>query len=90
MRTPNKAKASYYGDTIDNSGKPPTNYGTLTTRVLIVEKEPLVSNEDGMTVGQLIDQHLERVRNPFEGSSIPDGWVAPVIHSITLDLPTED
>lgn len=72
------------------SAQKPTCFGTLTTRVLIVEKEPLVSDERGVTVGQLIDRHLENIGSWHGDSPTPSDWVAPLVHSITLELPTDN
>lgn len=71
--------------------KKPTHYGYLTTRVLHTEREPL-TGDGTMTVGQMIDKRLADLasQDGFNGHGVPEGWVAPVVHSITLELPRDD
>jgi hypothetical protein len=64
-------------------------FGTLVSRIIVVEREPLVSDEMGVTAGQLIDRRLEKMREDFarqESSEQPGEQ--PEIQSITLEFPT--
>lgn len=67
----------------------PMNFGTLITRLMITEKEPLVSNEYGMTIGQLVDKHFDAMRERFNDPNVPAEH-RPAIHSITIELPQEE
>lgn len=67
----------------------PTLLGYVTTRVLHTEREPLFADDSGMTIGQMIDHRLGQLRDPWAGQIPPADWVAPAIHSVTVELPVE-
>lgn len=73
----------------------PRLMGFMTTRILIEEREPLMTNPDGLTVGQLIDKRIEDIElgpsNEYgERRQLQPGETRPIVHSVTFEFPRED
>lgn len=71
----------------DYAEKTPKRFmGILTTKLVITEREPVDSANDGMTIGQLIDMRINDMQEQFnKPGNYPDG--SPVMQSITFEFP---
>jgi hypothetical protein len=49
-------------------GAPPRIVGYMTTRILHTEREALLDDGEGMTIGNMVDRQIDRImKDPFEG-----------------------
>lgn len=75
------------------SASKPKLLANITTRVLVTETDGIYEDPDapGMTIGQLIDRQFDHMANPphFNGNP-PEGWKAPEVYSVTVELPRQD
>jgi hypothetical protein len=63
----------------------PLVLGYLTTRIMIVEREPIHASEEGLTVGQMIDNRIAEIQ-----SAPDDGGPGARVHSLTFEFSSED